>query len=268
MKSYTWRAGILKSDLAPTTRHILLTLSCHINDAGESAFPSINLMAEETGLSRKAVITHLAIAKEKGWLVVRRHGFGDRRWARNEYYPAFPEGGEAGSPPHQQGGERRTPPRPRGGEPNDREVVNDVHSNYSYELPSKEGEGSGTTPRAPACDPQAEKPEGRGEGIENEVERFRGLHLNTCGLATVPPLAVIREILQAGKAASLIEDIYQRHGGGVLKYRQRDIVDDLIRLRDGVDRPVRRLSVVGMSATERRQEATFEAARKFAGGEE
>ncbi len=38
LRSWTWRHGILKSDLPATTRHVLLTISCHMNDLGEGAY--------------------------------------------------------------------------------------------------------------------------------------------------------------------------------------------------------------------------------------
>lgn len=87
---FSWRKAILKSDLPPTTRHVLLTLACHMNDAGESCFPSIKLLCEETGLSNRAVITHLQNATELGWITVGKHGFAGQRWASHEYRPAWP----------------------------------------------------------------------------------------------------------------------------------------------------------------------------------
>lgn len=87
---FSWRTAILKSDLEPTTRHVLLTLSCHMNDAGESCYPSVALLCDETGLSNRAVITHLKKAVESGWIEIDRHGFGDRRYWRNEYKMAWP----------------------------------------------------------------------------------------------------------------------------------------------------------------------------------
>lgn len=87
---FSWRKAILKSKLAPTTRHVLLTLACHMNAAGESCYPSIKLLCEETGLSNRSVITHLQIAKEEGWITVDVHGFAGQRWAAHEYHPAWP----------------------------------------------------------------------------------------------------------------------------------------------------------------------------------
>lgn len=87
---FSWRTAILKSDLEPTTRHVLLTLACHMNDAGESCYPSVALLCEETGLSNRAVITHLKKAADSGWIEIDRHGFGDRRYWRNEYKMAWP----------------------------------------------------------------------------------------------------------------------------------------------------------------------------------
>lgn len=136
MNSYTWRAGIIKSDLLSTTRHVLLTLSCHVNDAGESAYPSTALLAKETGLSERSVITHLSIAKDLGWLEVRKHGLSGQSWARNEYYPRFPDdkkGTEPLSPPCKKGTESLS----EGTEPDDKKALNDVQSNYSYELPEE-----------------------------------------------------------------------------------------------------------------------------------
>ena len=132
--SYTWRAGIIKSNLAPTTRHVLLTLSCHFNDAGEACYPTTRLQAQETGLSEKCVITHLAIARELGWLKVSKHGFAGQRWSNNQYMPCFPEGTEPPSVAHQKGAEPRSVPSKKGTEPNDKKALNDVQCNYSVEL--------------------------------------------------------------------------------------------------------------------------------------
>ena len=87
---FTWRGAILKSNLPATTRHVLLTLGCHMNDVGESCYPSIDLLCQETGLSNRAVITHLQKANEFGWIQVGRHGFGDSRYWRNEYKISWP----------------------------------------------------------------------------------------------------------------------------------------------------------------------------------
>jgi|GEM_PF-6223465 len=87
---FSWRKAILKSALPPTTRHVLLTIGCHMNDAGESCFPSIKLLCEETGLSNRAVITHIHNATELGWITVGRHGFAGQKWAAHEYRPAWP----------------------------------------------------------------------------------------------------------------------------------------------------------------------------------
>ncbi|HHL4081267.1 helix-turn-helix domain-containing protein [Burkholderia sola] len=92
MKPWTWRHAILNSNLPSTTRHVLLTLSCHVNDAGEDAYPSTKTLARESGLSEKSVCTHLGIAREAGWFIVKKHGYGGQKWARNQYYPRIPEG--------------------------------------------------------------------------------------------------------------------------------------------------------------------------------
>jgi len=95
---FSWRSAVLKSDLQPTTRHVLLTLSCHMNDAGESCYPTIETLVLETGLSRPAVIKHLKIAKDLGWIRIDKHGFSGQRWSRNDYQISWPSVNEGGQP--------------------------------------------------------------------------------------------------------------------------------------------------------------------------
>ena len=83
---FSWRAAILASDLPATTRHVLLTLSCHMNDLGQSCFPSMELLAAETGLSKRSVVEHISIARALGWICSRKHGYAGRAWARSEYW--------------------------------------------------------------------------------------------------------------------------------------------------------------------------------------
>lgn len=171
MNSYTWRAAIIRSDLSPTTRHVLLTLSCHINDAGEPTYPSTLLLSDECGLSERAVITHLKLAASLGWLTVSKHGYAGQGWARNQYRPRTPDGfvprpaparkgTKAGSVPSDEklstealndvqhveaeGTEPRSAPSGKalnvateGTEPDDKKALNDVQSNYPLELPKE-----------------------------------------------------------------------------------------------------------------------------------
>lgn len=91
---FAWRQRLLISSLPPTTRHVLLTLGCHMDDQGASCWPSIALLAAETGLSRQTVVEHLKRAREDGWVVVRKHGALGRRWKRSDYVIAFPPGAD------------------------------------------------------------------------------------------------------------------------------------------------------------------------------
>lgn len=131
---FPWRSQILKSDLQPTTRLVLLTLSCHMNDAGESCYPSVERLVKETGLTKRTVITHLQIAKDLGWIGSRKHGFAGQAWARNEYYISWPKGGEIDSPPGKggesnarEGGESVA----EGGEINRTKAVKEMHLSTS-----------------------------------------------------------------------------------------------------------------------------------------
>lgn len=174
---FTWRAAITESGLPPTTRHVLLTLSLHMSERGENAFPSVETLAHETGLSKRCVITQLQKGEDEGWIRKTVFGYTDRKWKRHRYIPMIPEavkqvhhdnqgGGEAGSPPeedkavndvHYQTREAVNVV-PRGGEPDDNEVVNDVHPNSSVNSPDNSSGFSGAG--APAKKPGFESPEG------------------------------------------------------------------------------------------------------------
>jgi hypothetical protein len=177
---FSWRKAILKSELAPTTRHVLLTLACHMNAVGESCFPSIKLLCEETGLSNRSVITHLQIASEIGWITVGKHGFGGQRWAAHEYRPSWPhhlrkaaeEFGKAVNEVHHHKekavkevhnlSKEAVNLVQEGGEPNDTKAVKEVHTSNPRSnseskpvtlLPDKSGEekSSSETELQAAC---------------------------------------------------------------------------------------------------------------------
>lgn len=101
-RAWTWRHAILESDLKSTTRHVLLTIGCHMNDVGEGCYPTTKQLHLETGLSERAVCEHINLAIDAGWLIRFQHGYRGQKWKRNEYRPRWPddpEGTDAGSAP-------------------------------------------------------------------------------------------------------------------------------------------------------------------------
>lgn len=89
---FTWRSAIADSDLPPTTRHVLLTLSCYMNERGGSAYPGSARIAHDSGLHRDTVKDHLAQATDKGWIRVLQQGgsiSGGKRLA-TEYVASVP----------------------------------------------------------------------------------------------------------------------------------------------------------------------------------
>lgn len=90
-RAWTWRHLICKSDLPATTRHVLLTLSCFMNEVGGGCYPTQEQLAAATGLSDRAVRTHLEQAETKGWLKRNEHGFRGQRWRNTEYWALWPD---------------------------------------------------------------------------------------------------------------------------------------------------------------------------------
>ena len=91
----------------PTTRLVLCALSNHMNENGESCYPSIARLSMETGLNRNTVMRHLKKAVDDGWITRGIKGFSGQGWKRNEYKAAIPEkyqGGCTEQPRYAEGG--------------------------------------------------------------------------------------------------------------------------------------------------------------------
>ena len=101
---FSWREAVLKSQLPAPAKHVLLTLSCYMNDLGESCFPSVETIARDTSMTKKTVIKHINTAQDWGFLQVGVHGFGGQRWRSHEYTVSVPEGGVTATPAPEKGG--------------------------------------------------------------------------------------------------------------------------------------------------------------------
>ncbi|MBY5594133.1 helix-turn-helix domain-containing protein [Rhizobium leguminosarum] len=110
--SWTWRQAILKTSLPATTKHVLLVISCHMNDMGEGCYPSTKTLGERCSLSERSVCSHIEDAEKAGWLAVQRHGFSGQKWARHEYMPSWPKATESDAKAD------------KGTEPDDRKALN------------------------------------------------------------------------------------------------------------------------------------------------
>jgi hypothetical protein len=181
---YSWQQAICQSDLMPTTRLVLLTLGTFMNQHGESCYPSIETIADCSGLSKRAVITHLDKAETAGFLTVKSHGFRGQKWKRNEYSASFPDkkGGERPAPRHEKGGE----PHSKGGEPNDTKAVNEVHQDKNN----------------PVNNPRTTHSAGEGETEKLDRQAFNDLIRKIgaeAGSSNMTPMADPPAILRAAK---------------------------------------------------------------------
>lgn len=114
--AWTWRRALLSSDLPGTTKHVLLTLSCHIPEIGGAAWPSIATLAAETSLTEATVKKHLRAGLEAGWIARQKRYTETGRQTSNAYALAAPSGGGGhltaptqGNDPH--GGASKHPPQ-------------------------------------------------------------------------------------------------------------------------------------------------------------
>ena len=181
---WSWRQAICKSGLESTTRLVLQTLACWMNDMGGGCYPAASTIAEACGLSNRAVLTHLQKAADAGWLVINQHGFKGQKWRRNEYQAAWPDmdltdekGSEPASPPSQ----KVVNDVPEGGEPDDKKVVNDVHTNSPKKLSSN---NSPTGVRATT------------EKTEHQIRGELGASFDEFGLGKNCPDPLLREFVE------------------------------------------------------------------------
>lgn len=73
-----------------TTRHVLLTLGLHANQAGENAWPSQAHLAMRTNLSERAVRGHLNKAWRAGWVQIYAKRPSGNGWRLHEYVASVP----------------------------------------------------------------------------------------------------------------------------------------------------------------------------------
>lgn len=98
---FTWRSAIAESDLAPTSKLVAFALSLHMNERGESCFPSQTTLAKETSLGERTVRYHLLFLERLGWIVR------EKRRGRSDLYSTTTPAAAAGVPQIHPGGTRQ-----------------------------------------------------------------------------------------------------------------------------------------------------------------
>lgn len=234
---FRWREAVLNSDLPPTTRHVLLTLGCHMAKDGGDCFPSTRTLARETGRSRRTVEKHLRqVAGE--WIERREVGQG-RGWRRTEYRPLLPDAagrGEVSSPPNSEGGEVSSPPEGGRGETDDAGVGKSLPTRGSKRGSTThmggEGEVGGEAASPPTWPAPSDLPSEDGTGHLEYPEAFER-----------------------------IWDSYPRHRGKKAAYRKvRSLVQDGAnpeQLREAAEKYRRRMEREGRDVQHMKLARTF-----------
>lgn len=90
---FSWRGAIASKDsgLTPTVRHVALNLSLHMSERGDSCFPAVGTMVEETGLADSTVRASLRTLCDEGWLVKEERFRADGSRSSNTYTATVPE---------------------------------------------------------------------------------------------------------------------------------------------------------------------------------
>jgi len=84
-KSFLWRKQILEDlDLRSTTKLVAMVLHYHMDNDSCECFPSEELIAKESGLSTRCVVTHIKKLKQNLYITIKKEK-GGQGWNRNIY---------------------------------------------------------------------------------------------------------------------------------------------------------------------------------------
>ena len=161
--AWTWRHAVLEAELPATTKHVLLTISCFMNDVGEGCYRTTKELARFTGLSERAVCTHIENAVKLGWLKKTQHGFRGQKWKRHEYEPLWPKGTE----PSSAASKKALNEMQEGAEPDDKKALKQVQQdknvsrNISESSPAAQARGGGDFSKLWGEWPEASRPHDR-----------------------------------------------------------------------------------------------------------
>lgn len=110
----------MDADLAAPTKHVLHVISTYMNSHGEGAFPTIETIADKSGLSVRTVKNHIPLAVDSGWLIKTKIGLSGQQWANNKYEICMPKGSAASS---------------KGSAAKGNKVVQELHTNTPLNTP-------------------------------------------------------------------------------------------------------------------------------------
>ena len=85
--NFKWQRQILKSDLPPNGKYLMLTLSTYMDKDGE-CWPSIKALSVVTKLTENTVRKHIQLAIKKKLLRAENAGFRGAKSKQNKYYAA------------------------------------------------------------------------------------------------------------------------------------------------------------------------------------
>lgn len=149
---FTWRSAVCESGLRPSVRHVALTLSTHMSERGDSCFPSLATLAEETGLHKETVHKAIAELEEASYLQVTRPETTGRGRA-NHYRACVPErSDEQTVSPDERSDQPTVSDHEKGsGEPTVSGEKGRMESKKGSDQPTVGRQESATTPSAPSA---------------------------------------------------------------------------------------------------------------------
>lgn len=93
-----WKMAFMASELTPTTRLVLHTIGEHLDNNGRDARVSVGEIVRQSGLSRRAVLTHLRIAHDAGWLLIDMDALHTGKGVGRKYDAEIPHIGAPAAP--------------------------------------------------------------------------------------------------------------------------------------------------------------------------
>lgn len=96
---FTWRSAVMdpSTTLSASARYVALALSLHMNERGDSCFPSLETLEAEVRHSRNHILDALRELEAGEWLHVQRPPGKGGRGLKNHYRATIPEGFTGGT---------------------------------------------------------------------------------------------------------------------------------------------------------------------------
>ncbi len=114
---WSWRQAVAKTNVPTLTKALCWGIANYLSDAGKGAWPSLDTLIADTGMSERSITGHLRKAEKAGLLVTHRKRLENGTLGARTFHPRFPKHTVLASEVSGDAGGIEIPPAPNAGSP-------------------------------------------------------------------------------------------------------------------------------------------------------